>query len=174
MSGPLYFEDLQIGDAWHSPARTVTEADVVNFAGMTGDYDPLHVDHEHARQTHYRRPIAHGLLGLSWVAGLASQSPRVATVAFVAVRNWEFRRPMFTGDTLHVVNTIVEKRASGRRSGHILWRRDLVNQDGVTVQMGYFETLVAVRFPDARKRTSGAAHAVPTAASTTPPDELAG
>lgn len=78
MTEPLHFGDLAVGDHWTSFGRTVTETDVVNFAGMTGDYDPLHVDHEFARQTPFGKPIAHGLLGLSLVAGLASQCPSVA------------------------------------------------------------------------------------------------
>lgn len=142
MSNLLYFEDLSVGDSWTSAARTITETDVVNFAGMTGDYDPLHVDHEYARQTPYRRPIAHGLLGLSLVAGLASHFPQVRTLAFVSIHKWEFRQPMFVGDTVHAVTEVLEKRPAGRRSGHITWKRQLVNQSGSVVQSGVFETLV--------------------------------
>ena len=83
MSEPLYFENIAVGETWTSLGRTITEADVVNFAGMTGDYDPLHVDHEFARQTPFGKPIAHGLLGLSLVAGLSSHFPCVKTIAFM-------------------------------------------------------------------------------------------
>ncbi|GIW93979.1 MAG: hypothetical protein KatS3mg110_2020 [Pirellulaceae bacterium] len=152
MVDKYFFEDLQIGDRWTSPARTVTETDVVNFAGITGDFDPLHVDHEFARRTPYHRPIAHGLLGLAWAAGLASQCPRVHTVAFVAVRNWEFHRPIYISDTLHVVSSVLDKKASGRRAGLILWRREVINQAGIIVQSGIFETLVATRYVGARRQ----------------------
>jgi acyl dehydratase len=143
MNQPLYFDDLHVGDRWKSRSRTITEADVVGFAGLTGDYDPLHVDHEFVKQTPFGQPIAHGLLGLSFVAGLGSYFPMVHTVAFVAVRNWEFLRPTFIGDTVHAVNEVAELKESGRRRGVVLWKRQLVNYDGQVVQQGIFETLVA-------------------------------
>ncbi len=144
MSQPLHFEDLNVGDSWKSLGRTVTEADVVNFAGMTGDYDPLHVDHEYARSTPFGKPIAHGLLGLSWVAGLGSHSPTVRTIAFLRIAKWEFLRPIYVGDTVHVENEVIEKSLKGRRSGHITWCRRLYNQCDEVLQEGHFETLVAV------------------------------
>jgi len=152
----LYFEDVHAADSWTSLARTITEADIVNFAGMTGDFDPLHVDREHASQSLYRRPIAHGLLGLAWVAGLASQCPRMATVAFVGIRNWEFHRPMYVGDTVRAVTRIAEKRPRSRRAGSVVWHRSLVNQEGATVQSGEFETLVALRVPELRRAAKDA------------------
>lgn len=142
MAGALRFEDLQVGDRWESPRRTVTESDIVNFACLTGDFDPLHVDHEFARQSPFGKPLAHGLLGLSWVAGLASHYPRVETAAFVGIKSWEFLKPIFIGDTLQVVNEVVELRPNGRRRGCVIWKRTLVNQSGAIVQQGTFETLV--------------------------------
>jgi len=144
MSERLHFEDLQIGACWTSLARTITETDVVNFAGMTGDYDPLHVDHEYARQTPFGKPIAHGLLGLSLVAGLASQCPAVRTVAFVKIDKWEFLKPIYLGDTVHAETEVVDKSVRGRRSGQVVWRRRLVNQHGEVVQAGEFCTIVAL------------------------------
>jgi acyl dehydratase len=140
----LYFDQVQAGDVWKSPARTVTETDVVNFAGLTGDFTPLHVDHEFARQTPFRRPIAHGLLGLSLLAGLSSRCPHMATLALVNVGEWKFLKPIYFGDTVHAVTEIIEKRAHGRRRGAIVWNRRLVNQDDQTVQAGLIETLVEV------------------------------
>ncbi len=138
----MYFDDLQIGDSWKSRARTITETDVVNFAGMTGDYDPLHVDHEFARQTPFGRPIAHGLLGLSMLAGLSSTCPAVHTKAFLGLRDWEFLRPIFIGDTVHAETKVVDLNATSRRHGRVTWERALVNQAGDVVQKGIFETLV--------------------------------
>ena len=65
----MYFDDVEVGQFWVSQARTVTQGDVSQFATMTGDFNPLHVDHDFAASGPYRQPIAHGLLGLSWVAG---------------------------------------------------------------------------------------------------------
>ena len=145
MDLPLSYEDIFIGQSWTSPRRTVTEADVVNFATMTGDFNPLHVDYDYAAKTPYRQPIAHGLLGLAWVAGLGSYFPNVNTVAFTAVRNWEFIRPLFFGDTVFVETTCLEKTPVGRKNGKILWQRQLINQSQHIVQQGSFETLVALK-----------------------------
>lgn len=141
----LWFDDVEVGQRWTSQGRTVTESDVSQFASSTGDFNPLHVDHEFAAQGPYRKPIAHGLLGLSWVAGLGSTSPLMRTVAFTAVRSWEFLAPIYFGDTVHVETVCVEKNGRGRKAGQILWRRKLINQKGQTVQQGQFETLVSVR-----------------------------
>ncbi len=145
MSQPLYFDELHVSDHWESRARTITEADVVNFACMTGDFDPLHVDHEFARQTPFRKPIAHGLLGLSWMAGLSTTAPYVKTAAFVAIREWRFLQPAYIGDTVHVVTEVVELIPKGRRRGQVVWRRKLVNQSGVVLQEGLLDTLVEVK-----------------------------
>ena len=152
MDSPLFFEDISEGQSWVSPRRTVTEADVVNFATMTGDFNPLHVDFDFASKTHYRQPIAHGLLGLAWVAGLGSYFPSVNTLAFTAVRNWEFLRPIYFGDTVFVVTTCLEKSPSGRRTGKVIWDRKLLNQREEVVQQGTFETLVAIENPGRREK----------------------
>ena len=159
MSDALYFEDLHVGDSWRSRARTITETDVVNFACLTGDFDPLHVDHEFARESPFGKPIAHGLLGLSFVAGLGSHSPAVKTVAFLGIQKWEFLRPAHIGDTLHVVTEILELRPNGRRCGHVTWKRQLVNQAGSVVQSGVFETLVSLARCGQQRRDAAAAHA---------------
>ncbi len=154
MAERLYFEDLQPGASWTTPRRTVTETDIVNFACLTGDFDPLHVDHEAAAQGMYGKPIAHGLLGISLLAGLGIQHPAVHTVAFVTIRNWQFLKPIFPGDTVHAVNEVLETRPRGRRFGQVTWKRRLLNQQGVVTQEGEFETLVAKR--DIERRRSPA------------------
>ena len=144
MDAALAFEDVNLGDVWHSPSRTITETDVVNFAGMTGDYNSLHVDHEFARNTPFGKPIAHGLLGLSFVAGLGCFSPWVQVAAFVRIVDWKFARPLYIGDTVRVRTEVIGKQQRGRRHGLVTWRRELINQTGDTVQQGRFETLVRV------------------------------
>ena len=156
MTDSLHFEDLKPGDQWTTQARTVTETDVVNFACLTGDFDPLHIDHEFAKQTPFGRPLAHGLLGLSFVAGLTCHCPPVRTLAFCSIREWQFLAPIFIGDTVHVVTKVTDKHANGRRSGRVIWSRQVVNQKGDVVQSGILETLVAVRDPKRRGRNSAA------------------
>jgi len=143
MSDCLFFEDLVIGKSWVSPARTITESDIISFAGMTGDFDPLHVDRQFAAETPYGKPIAHGLLGLSLLAGLSSTCPRVRTLALVRVDQWQFHHPIYIGDTVHVVTQVESARPCGRRSGEVIWFRKLVNQRGECVQSGRLTTLVS-------------------------------
>jgi acyl dehydratase len=138
----LTFEALDLGQTWTSAPRVVTEDDVMEFARLTGDFDPLHVDEEYAGQSPFGRRIAHGLLGLSFAAGLCSDCPRTATAAFVAVREWRFLRPVYFGDQVHAVTEVADKRYRGRRHGLVTWTRRLINQDGEIVQEGTFETLV--------------------------------
>lgn len=139
----LTFDELAPGDEWASPARTVTESDVVAFAGLSGDFNPIHVDHESARAGAFGRPVAHGLLGLAIAGGLASHAPRVATLAFLAIQEWHFLQPIAFGDTVRVLTRVesIAPRARGRRAV-VTWRRRLVNQHGVTVQEGLTRTLV--------------------------------
>jgi 3-hydroxybutyryl-CoA dehydratase len=140
---PLGFDELHVGDEWESPARTITEADVVAFAGLSGDFNPLHVDHEAARQGPFGQPVAHGLLGLAVASGLASQAPRVATLAFLGILEWKFLHPIGFGDTIRVVSRVegLEPRSQGRR-GVVTWHRQLINQAGQIVQEGRTQTLV--------------------------------
>jgi len=143
---PLAFNDLQVGDEWESPRRTITEADVVNFAGISGDFNPIHVDHESARRGPFRQPIAHGLLVLAVCSGLTSYTPKVDTLAFLAILEWKFLQPVVFGDTIRVVTKIValEPRSRGRR-GVVTWHRRVLNQAGETVQEGLTQTLVRSR-----------------------------
>lgn len=145
MAECLYFEDLLPGKSWESQARTLTETDIVNFACSTGDFDPLHVDQEFAAESPYRKPIAHGLLGLSLMAGLSSTSPRVRTAALVRIDDWQFHLPIYIGDTIHAVTEVESSRPCGRRNGEVVWLRKLINQRGECVQSGRLTTLVSSR-----------------------------
>ncbi|WP_165248408.1 MaoC/PaaZ C-terminal domain-containing protein [Paludisphaera soli] len=143
---PLGYNDLKLGDEWESPARTVTETDVVTFAGLSGDFNALHVDHDWASKGPFGKPVAHGLLGLALVSGLASHAPRVDTQAFLAILEWKFLLPIAFGDTVRVISRVesVEPQARGRRA-LVVWRRRLLNQDDQVVQEGLTRTLVRAR-----------------------------
>ncbi len=142
----LFADDVEAGQEWDSLGRTLTEADVVNFAGLSGDFNPIHVDHEFARSTPFRRPIAHGLLVFSIATGLGLYTPPMRTLAILSVRDWQFKTPVFAGDTLRVRCSVLEKEARSRgRRGVVTWRRSIVNQEGKVAQEGITLTLVEGR-----------------------------
>ena len=113
----LYFDDVHVGQEWQSLGRTVTEADIVNFAGLSGDFNPIHVDHEFCKSTVFRKPIAHGLLIFAMGSGLGLAFPPMRTLAFLAIKEWKFLEPVFIGDTIRVHAKLLEKeeRSRGRR-----------------------------------------------------------
>src|SRR5579872_798142 len=105
----LYFDDVEVGQHWESLGRTITEADIVNFAGLSGDFNPIHVNHEFARATPFRRPLAHGLLVQAVGSGLGLYAPPMRTLALQSFREWHFREPVFIGDTIRVRSEVVSK-----------------------------------------------------------------
>ncbi len=144
----VFFEDFKIGQEFTSPGRTVTEADIVIFAGLSGDYNVLHTDAEHMKSSIFGERIAHGLLGLSIQQGLASRGEPAAAHGLLSALKWKFKGPIKIGDTVHVLSRIVGKRAepdAGR--GLVTVERRLVNQRGEVVQEGETEHVVERRKP---------------------------
>jgi acyl dehydratase len=139
----LYFDDVPLDHEWRSPGRTITEADVVNFAGISGDFNPIHMDHEFAKTTPFHKPMAHGLLVFAVGSGLSLHAPPVRTIALMEVQHWLFKGPVFIGDTIHILTRALakESRSRGRR-GVITWDRRIVNQEGKVVQQGTTITMV--------------------------------
>ena len=145
-SSAYFFDDIDVGQDWESQGRTITEADIVNFAGLSGDFNPIHMDHEFAKNTPFRRPIAHGQLVFSIGSGLGVSCPQMRTIAFVQVKEWNFRGPVFIGDTIRLRSRLLEKTLKGRgRRGEMVWYRGIVNQEGKTIQDGTIITLVEGR-----------------------------
>ena len=143
----LYFEDIQVGEEYLSPGRTVTEADIVAFAGLSGDYNVLHTDAEFMRTSIFGERIAHGLLGLAISSGLGSRAtPRpFATLAFLGLR-WRFKGPIKIGDTIKVRLKITDKRETSKPDrGIVTVQRWVVNQRGEVVQEGDTELMVERR-----------------------------
>jgi len=139
-----YFEEFEIGDGVETAARTITETDVALFAGLSGDYNPLHTDAEFAKGTLFGERIAHGLLGLSIASGLASRLGFVegTTEAFTALE-WKFRAPIKIGDTIHVQAKVRQKKEMPRLGGgFITFDVRLLNQRNETVQKGTWTVLI--------------------------------
>lgn len=144
----LRYEDLHVGLEFVSPTRTVTEADVVQFAALTGDFSELHTSEQFAQKTDYGRRVAHGMLGLAYAHGLMwprTGELRDCAIAFLGLSEWRFRGPIFLGDTIHVRYRIAELRESASRPGQAIATFDVevVNQDDSVVQQGSKALLVS-------------------------------
>lgn len=140
----LYFEDFAVGQRVVSQGRTITEADIVAFAGLTGDWNPLHTDAEHARGTQFGERIAHGLLILSVASGLAWRLGFMeGTVEAFLGLEWKFRAPVKIGDTIHLEAQVAGVRAMPRLGGGIVtFDVKVINQRSETVEKGTWEVLV--------------------------------
>lgn len=146
--GVLYFEEMEVGRSWVSPRRTLTEADVSSFAGLSGDFNPLHVDEVAASASIFDRRVVHGALVFSVATGLRQQMPifRGSIRALLELRSWKFRRPVFVGDTVVVVTTVTEQNETSKPDqGIVVQQVDVVNQDGETVQTGELVSLMSRR-----------------------------
>lgn len=142
-----YFEEFEVGFEATTPARTITETDVVNFAALTGDWNPLHTDVEFARTTVFGQRIAHGLLVLSIASGLITRLGLIeGTAEAFRELSWKFRAPVFIGDTIHAVATVTEARPLPRlNSGMVILEVSVINQRGEVVQKGTWQALVKRR-----------------------------
>ncbi len=147
---PCYFEDLGVGNSFDSPTRTVTEADVVNFACLSADFNRLHVDAEFAKGTAYGQRIAHGLLVLAVMSGLVTrmqlnQHLEPSLMGLLAIQ-CHFPKPTFIGDTLHVrVEVAAKNETSKPDRGVVEFRRQVINQRGEVVVEGTWKLLVRRR-----------------------------
>ena len=149
----LYYEDyasLEPGHRWMSPGRTVSEADIMAFAGLTGDFHPLHVDAHFAAQSAYGERIAHGYLTASLAAGLAYRVGLDEGTAWAFLStSWRFGKPVLIGDTLRVEVELVEVRPSRSQPhcGVVVRRYHARNQRGEPVATGDV-ALLCLRRPD--------------------------
>jgi 3-hydroxybutyryl-CoA dehydratase len=139
----MYFEDYSTDQVRTSRGRTITEADIVNFAGLSGDFVELHVNEEYAKRGPYGRRIAHGALIFSISTGLMVQmtSDHEAIVAFRGVDQLRFLAPVFIGDTVHVVKKTLEKNTKDGIRGLVAFETTVLNQDGKPV-LTYIDRLM--------------------------------
>src|SRR5215213_512073 len=134
----LYFEDIEIGSRMVTRGRTITEADLVQFAGLTGDYNPMHTDAEYMKSSVFGQRVAHGMLTLSYAVGQAYQLGFMERTV-IAFRGLEmkFSLPVFIGDTLHTELVVREKTEARRMGGGwVVLDIKIINQVGKTVQSG--------------------------------------
>jgi acyl dehydratase len=145
MAASLYFDDFHVGQKFVTKARTVTEADVVNFAGLSWDHNQLHTDAEYAAGTGFGRRIAHGILGIAIHSGLAYQLTEESILAFLEL-TWQFKLPIYIGDTIHVEQVVKEMRDTSKEDRGILtFEKEIINQHKEVVQTGTTTILLAKR-----------------------------
>lgn len=141
----LYFDDFYVDQKFVTKARTVTEADVVNFAALSWDHNQLHTDAEYAARTIYGKRIAHGLLGIAIHSGLAYQLTEESILAFLELK-WQFKLPLFIGDTIHVEQIVKEMHEDSKKDRGILtFEKEVINQRNEVVQTGTTTVLLAKR-----------------------------
>jgi len=142
----MYFEEFQAGQKIISAGRTITEADIVAFAGLSGDFTQIHTDAEYSKNTPAGQRIAHGLLVLSIASGLAAQTGVLegTVIVFREISEWRFVQPVFIGDTIHVEMDVTETKAMPRvGGGTVAIELKVKNQHDQTVMKGTWTVLMA-------------------------------
>jgi len=160
----LRYPDLEVGLKFRSPGRTITDADLVGFAGLTGDFSELHTSDVYAKASQFGRRVAHGMLGLAYAHGLMwarTGELRETAIAFLGINEWSFLNPIFVGDTIFVNYEISELRDSKSRPTQAIATFDVsvVDQDNRVVQKGKKALLVS-KVPLSAVAASGASAAV--------------
>lgn len=125
-----YFEDFAIEEETITPGRTITEADIVNFAGITGDWYELHTNIEYAKQTPFGQRIAHGALifSISTALNVRVMPPGNTLIAFYGIDKLRFVKPTFIGDTIHCNSKVTEKVEKNEHSGVVASLCEVINQ----------------------------------------------
>jgi 3-hydroxybutyryl-CoA dehydratase len=155
-----YFEDNEVGNRIETRARTVTEADIVGFAGLSGDWHPLHTDAAYAGRGPFGQRIAHGMLVLAILTGLAPLDTETV-MAFYGIDRLRFLRPTFIGDTIHVVSVVKEAQPRDETSGVIASDVSVLDDQDQVLVSGVFRMLV-------RRRTAENGRPTPDGVASTP------
>lgn len=140
---PYSFDDFRVGMRIESQGLTVTEAHIIQFAGLTGDFNPIHVDEEFARGTVFGGRVAHGLLTLSLAVGLFAPLVAGTTIALLEA-SARFLKPVRAGDTIHVTSEVIDKRQSDKYDGGVVaFRHEVRNQRGDVVATAETKLLIS-------------------------------
>jgi acyl dehydratase len=145
---PLYFEDVEVGLRFETPRRTVTEADLVAFAGVSGDFNPLHTDAVFAADSIYGERIAHGALVLSLATGLRQRVGLFdrTLMGLLEIRSWRFKAPVLIGDTIRIANEVTELRTTSKPDRGIMVQRvEVIKQDDTVAADGELVLLLRRR-----------------------------
>lgn len=158
-TGGYTYDELYVGLSFRSPGRTITDADLVGFAGLTGDFSELHTSDVYAEASPFGRRVAHGMLGLAYAHGLMwarTGELRPTVIAFLGISDWRFISPIYVDDTLFVNYAITEMRDSASRPTQAIVTFDVevVDQTGRLLQKGT-KAILASKVPLAAVAASG-------------------
>jgi acyl dehydratase len=148
MSGPerRWFEEIEVGEEYESPGRTITESDIVMFAGLSGDYNVLHTDAEFMKTSIFGERIAHGLLGLAIQSGLFTRATQAYATLDASALRWKFKGPIKIGDTIRVRAKVTAKKdVPAPDRGVVTLVRQVLNQRDEVVQEGETDLTVERR-----------------------------
>lgn len=142
----LWFEEFEVGQSVTTPGRTITESDIVSFAGLSGDYTQIHTDAEYSAKTYFGKRVAHGLLITSIVSGLTARTGMMegTVIAFREITNWKFSQPVYIGDTIHAELKVIETNPVPRlKGGSVIVEIAVKNQKDEITMKGTWSVLIA-------------------------------
>ncbi|MFO8037225.1 MAG: MaoC/PaaZ C-terminal domain-containing protein [Anaerolineales bacterium] len=139
-----YYQDFEVGERVLSAGRTITESDIMTFAGLSGDFNQLHTNEIYAQENPYGKRIAHGLLILSVVSGLSARLGFAEGTALALTNiSWKIKAPVMIGDTIQAIFTVKrKKRVSQMDGGFVEFTVQVNNQRGEIVHKGTWTVLV--------------------------------
>ena len=143
-----YFEDVESGEVFVTPTRTITEADVLAYGGVSGDFEELHFSSEFAKSTVFGKRVAHGLLGLVIFDGLKTRTGLISNIHTTASLgwNWRFAKPLHIGATVYGKIVISKKRLTSSRVQGILYcDAELLDEKNEVIQAGEHQLMVLCR-----------------------------
>ena len=144
----LWFDEFEPGQTMVTAGRTVTEADVVNFAGLSGDFSAVHMDAQYSAQSGYGQRVAHGLLVVAIVSGLLVQTGLLDGTlgAFREIKSWKFKHPAAIGDTIRAeINVLETNPLKGIDAGLVAISIRVLNQDDLALMTGRWSIMVMSR-----------------------------
>jgi acyl dehydratase len=147
MAQGLTFDEFNVGDKFVSQARTVTEADVVSFAGLSGDFNPLHTDASFAASTPFGERIAHGMLIAAIATGMANWTGVFEGTTIALMQQLlQYKGAVKFGDTVHLELSVAEKKPTSKPDrGVVIFDARMINQDGETVLDGQWTLLMRAK-----------------------------
>ena len=143
---PRYLDDFTIGQIFESPRRTITETDIVNYAALTGDWNPVHTDAVFAGDTAFGERIAHGPMAIGMAFGLLSRLDLFdGSVLALRKIEWSFEAPVRIGDTVHLRAEVLEASPHPKAAdrGRVRMRATYVNQRGEQISQGTFTVVIS-------------------------------